>query len=118
MPELTKDRFVNSAGDDTGMEAKRGASLEKIGGAAKRTSNAARYRSVVPTTSPPSLVEASLHFSPRGVTSCVRGASVRGAFGLTPTPLNQRRILDARSKTVGKRKEGLPGLSPASPVRR
>ena len=60
----------------------------------------------------------SLHFSPPGVTSCVRGASVRGAFGLTPTPLNQRRILDGRSKTVGKRKEGLPGLSPASPVRR
>ncbi len=57
-------------------------------------------------------------FSPRGVTSCVRGASVRGAFGLTPTPLNQRRILDGRSKTVGKCKQGLPGLSPASPVRR
>ena len=60
----------------------------------------------------------SLHFSPPGVTSCVRGASVRGAFGLTPTPLNQRHILDGRSKTVGKCKEGMAGLSPASPVRR
>ncbi len=50
----------------------------------------------------------SLLFSPRGQAICVRGASVRGAFGLTPTPLNQRRILDGRSKTVGKCKEGLP----------
>ena len=33
--------------------------------------------------------QASLHFSPRSVTSCLRGASVPGAFGLTPTPLNQ-----------------------------